>query len=692
MKKFFLFAALALLAMSCDKTEVLNVDNGLTSDSGIKFEAYTPQTAVTKAGTPGDVTNDNIGNLGFGVFAYYTAGEKYDVNAKPNFMYNQKVYKESATATVWKYEPVKYWPNEYGNAAVSDEIDYVTFFSYAPWTEFEPTTGAVVADNEHDQNFNIISVNKNNVSGDPIIQYVVDTDPATSVDLLWGVAASNAASNYSSINEAQAPNKIEAGMPFKDLVKPGNPIEDKISFNLKHALAKVKFTIDYIADDFTPNGTSKVINADETRIFVRSFTIDGWATQGALNLNNEKAGEPLWKDIDGIKDLSFDQLTFNDGRKDLGKEGTENGAQTNEPNQYLNPKIVENFDAVSGNKFGSGKNPGVTNVPQLLFGGDEEKNGGFFYVIPRNEKNGAPVNVKIVYDVETIDPALPGLLSDGMTHGISIENIIQKEAILGDKTDFEAGKQYLVKIHIGMTSVKIEAVVTAWDDQGTTEVDLPDNQPMPCWTVDGVPGYFLSDPSLGIDFTLTDASFVTDSASFVKAITTDSPWKNYYDICDNGNTGDGTYTRYGGEPYSLARAERFNKSLGIHAAAWNVIKTAAEWESAGFVRCWEGVLTDPITWSGWPQFGLDLNSFVLVDGATAEVSYDGAVKHTIDYAWYTEKMQANEPYAIYGPADLGHSQNTATSGNTFTSDFDKEKVTVKLTYPAAKVKYHETIK
>ena len=181
MKKFFLFAALALLAMSCDKTEVLNVDNGLTNDSGIKFEAYTPQSVVTKAGTAGDVTNANIGGYGFGVFAYYTAGEKYDVNAKPNFMYNQKVFKESDTATEWKYEPVKYWPNEYGNAAVSDEIDYVSFFSYAPWTEFEPTTGAVVVPSsvtdqkviDKLQNYNIVSVNKNNATGDPIIKYVV---------------------------------------------------------------------------------------------------------------------------------------------------------------------------------------------------------------------------------------------------------------------------------------------------------------------------------------------------------------------------------------------------------------------------------------------------------------------------------------------------------------------------------------
>ena len=111
MKKFFYFAASALMLMACSKTEVLPVNNEVEANDGIKFEVYTQRGLSTRAGTPGDIDNNNIGTIGFGVFAYYTAGEKYDANAKPNFMYNQKVYKESATADVWTYEPVKYWPN-----------------------------------------------------------------------------------------------------------------------------------------------------------------------------------------------------------------------------------------------------------------------------------------------------------------------------------------------------------------------------------------------------------------------------------------------------------------------------------------------------------------------------------------------------------------------------------------------------
>lgn len=481
MKKYLFIAAAAVAMLAaCQVKEELafNAKQDAVAENGIHFDVYTQRGVATRGGVPGDVTNDNIGDLGFGVFAYYTMGEKYDPNAKPNFMYNQKVYKD---AEVWKYEPVKYWPNEFGDAAISDEVDYVTFFAYAPYTEFEPTTGDVKAANEKEQKYNIISVNKNTATGDPIIKYVVDTDPATSVDLLWGVAAATAKDKYSAIGGNTV--TVTEGMPFIDMVKPNNPMDDKLSFNLKHSLAKVKFTIDYIADAITPGYSDKVINADETRIYVRSIAISGWATEGALNLNNTEAGLPLWKDVDGVKDLSFDDVTFFDGRKD-GKEGDTNGAQNNENPKGLNPEIIENYDqAVAGTPvtFGGGKTPGVTNVPQLLFGGSETANDGYFYVIPRNE-DGASVDIKIVYDVETIDGNLAGLLSDGATHGLSTENIISKEKIFGDGVDFEPGKQYLVKIHLGMTSVKIEAEVTEWVPANTVDVDLPDNQDP---TVDG---------------------------------------------------------------------------------------------------------------------------------------------------------------------------------------------------------------
>lgn len=490
MKKVFLFAVAAAALVACSNEELSMPENNLatSTEAPVTFDVYTQRGLTRGGGQAGDLTNDNIGKNGFGVFAYYTAGEQYDAKATPNFMYNQQVTCQGTATpgTLWSYEPVKYWPNEYGDLAISDEVDYLTFFAYAPYTEVEPTTGAVklpeVGPNDPAltadqikkiQGSNIISVNKNTATGDPIVKYVVDTDPATSVDLLWGVAAETAGDNYTPIDKQSGNVSIKAGLPFLSLVKPNNPQSDRLQFNLKHALAKVKVTIDYIADDFTPTGTSKVIDPTKTRIYVRSFKMSGFATKGALNLNNTTPGQPLWKDFDGAKDLSFDDVTFQDGRKD-GKEGETNGAQNNETPQGLNPNIIENNSPAANGTFGSEKTKGVTNVAQNLFGGDEAANGGFFYVIPRNEE-GNKVDVTIAYDVETIDPALAGKLSDNETHGISIENIITKENIFGGM-DFMAGYQYEINIHLGMTSVKVEATVTDWKDNGKTNVDLPDNQ------------------------------------------------------------------------------------------------------------------------------------------------------------------------------------------------------------------------
>ena len=168
-------------------------------------------------------------------------------------MYNQQVtYNDGA----WAYEPVKYWPNEFGNKAISDEVDRLSFFAYAPWVEFIPTTGkpdptgVADADLKNYQNKNIIYTKKNDATGDPIINYVVDTDPATSVDLLWGVAADTATTKYYKAISEDGGSKVKPGLPFIDLVKPttGN---DKLSFNLMHALAKIQVTIDYVPDSFS---------------------------------------------------------------------------------------------------------------------------------------------------------------------------------------------------------------------------------------------------------------------------------------------------------------------------------------------------------------------------------------------------------------------------------------------------------
>ena len=580
MKKIFLFAAAAALLTACSSDELASVETAQQNADGapINFSVYTPRN-VTRAGAAGALDNANIGTVGFGVFAYYTDDEVYNSeSSKPDFMYNTQVTKNG---TKWEYNPVMYWPNEFGTGANSTNTDYVSFFTYAPYIDVVNETGIPVLEDiadydayaaslgikyvkyetktvqdratyveykgiadtddaianawnfdngtsytaadvtttiiplieaplgteyylgtatpvtdlttykeylgvatddeakaaldelwkEQVQGKNITKLPKNTDGGDPVVKYVVDTNPATSVDLLWGVAA-NATDYQSIVANTNVQNAVD--MPFVNMIKPANPVDSKLNWNLKHALSKLNVNIQYVSDKETPtayattDAASEEINSNETRIYVRYVKIGGFVMKGALNLNNTTAGEPLWKAYDGQTSLAYTTTTFNDGRKD-GKEGTYNGLDKNEENAGLNPDIVENYSKAI---WPSGKTSGVTNKKVNLFAGGDATLP--IFVIP----TGEDIDIEICYDVETKDAALAGFLSDGLTHGSTTQNIISKtsDKIFGAATPMEPGKGYNINIILGMTSVKFEASVEPWDTStADVDVELPSN-------------------------------------------------------------------------------------------------------------------------------------------------------------------------------------------------------------------------
>ena len=587
MKKIFLFAATAAMLAACSSEELTGVESAqqTTADNAINFSVYTPRT-VTRAGAAGDNNTAAIQTKGFGILAYYTDDEKYDKeNSKPTFMYNTKV--TSSGTGFWEYNPVMYWPNEFGNTATADYVDYVSFFAYAPyidvtnetgiptvkaitdynafaaalgitytktttdamtkaefeaafnggtpyatdadyWAAVKAQTGAAsVADaaeaeaaliaaglfhvetikvenpnaltkyqeyigasdeaaakaaldninKEQIQGKNITSITKNSAQGDPIVKYVVDTDPKTSVDLLWGVAADDAATKYTSIISGY--NPIIVGKPFIDMTKPKKPADDELKWNLRHALSKLNVDIQYVADKTTPAGgainpddpyadaTSETINKDETRIYVRWIKIGGFVVKGALNLNNNIANKANWMSYDGNTALTTETITFFDGRKD-GKEGTENGEAANEQPQGLNPVILENYSLDP-----AAKTAGVTKTRVNLFGVGAATDAPIF-VIP----TGEDIDIEICYDVETKDGNLTTFISDGLTHGTSIENKIRKTSkdIFGATTKMEDNKFYTIHIILGMTSVKFEASVNEFTEIPGVNVNLPSNE------------------------------------------------------------------------------------------------------------------------------------------------------------------------------------------------------------------------
>jgi len=522
MKKIYLFAAAAALLTACSSEELSNseVAQQNNAETPVAFSIYTPRN-VTRAGQAGEITTASLKTgdhkAGFGVFGYFTDNGTYSETSTPNFMYNQQV-KWNDGKSAWMYEPVKYWPNEYGNAATSDDVDRVTFFAYAPWTPVSPATGVPTAGVTEDER-NITAMTKNTATGDPIIKYVVDPDGLTSVDLLWGVYAGQ--TNYHT-QWGSAEATVKPAMPFIDLLKPNNPettaytdwtgtkdaptTDNKVRFNLCHALSKLLVTVDYFDDGTAYNQTGALEGTKETKIWIREVKIGGFMMKGALNLNSTATrevdpdpltpgdeyliGVPNWKAYDGVSELDYEETVFKDGRKD-GREGAIDGEASNEKFLGLNPTLIQSteykLNTPDDGKFEDAwfnDNKGVTKDPQPLFGAWDKANKKWIannsakdiFVIPMNK----PIDISIVYDVETYNPKLAGKLSDNLTPGKSIENKIFKTSteIFGAVTNMEAGKYYVLKLHIGMTSVKVSATVTDWNDENGL-ANLPDNQVNP---------------------------------------------------------------------------------------------------------------------------------------------------------------------------------------------------------------------
>lgn len=446
MKKLLYFAIVALAAVACAKTtELESVNAPAKGDVAMTFGAYTPR--ITKA----DLTDAILQQptVGFGVFGYYTDDEMYDQSYTPNFMYNQQVLYNTDH---WEYAPVKYWPNEYGSNAVSGDRDKLSFFAYAPYAAADPASGAVAG-----AAAGIKSLSRNRQSGDPLVEYQVALNTndytTTNLDLCWGVADATDAAAWLIDQTGAAQTNLNGGFPWLNVERPDGD-DQPVKFTFRHALAKLNVQID----------ASEALDA-ATKIFVREISFTGFALRGCLNLNNITANTPYWVSHEGKHTalLQDKRVTIFDGRKNgvegMDDGGTDLGANPNELPIGLNPELIQT---------NAGTEPGVTDTPANLFAGGGAA-GDYIAVIP----TGTPMYVTIVYDVETTDPNLDGWLSDMNIHGVSVANTITVDPPVFNA--LEAGKQYILKLHIGMKTVKFDAAVAPWAPEGDEDVNVPAN-------------------------------------------------------------------------------------------------------------------------------------------------------------------------------------------------------------------------
>ena len=466
MKKVFSLIATAILAVgftACSQSDSLE-DTGFSTsatsiDNAIQFGTYMGKVGTTRAGYEGAITATELQDgkagtktKGFGVFAFNTGASDWSTagaSAKPNFMWNQQVYYDASS---WKYEPVKYWPNGIdaanaadtpSNTATESAVQNLSFFAYAPYVA--PNT-----DGSFDpaQTSGITALTGNNADGDPKVTYKLNVasgkTAADNVDLLWGTRGDATYSETDGSNNTVSPLPTASPYAYNvDLTKQNTT--EKVNFLFKHALAKIGGLNGLKVQLDVDNNAGGALDS-KSNVSVQSIVIKGVADKIATT---------------GVFDIATG--TWSGVALDDTYDETELFNVTHET-----PNVNGNIFTAVGTPFtydGSVWNKsGVTSTTATsIFTSGTQKE---FYLLPGVA--GQQLKVAITYQVRTYDTNLNGSYS---TVNQTITNIVTLPVLA-------VNHYYTLIMHLGLTSVKFEAAVSTWDEDGSGEeqkVWLPSN-------------------------------------------------------------------------------------------------------------------------------------------------------------------------------------------------------------------------
>lgn len=524
MKKilFFAAAAVAMLA-SCSQNDDLTQPTVVQNDqqTAINFGTYLGNAAQTRgAYEKGPITNaaasddNSLKNATFGVFAYLTTNNQdYNPasvntapsNQAPGFMYNQHITWNASSPAAWVYTPVKYWPNGLDAAATHQgtgtssqtQIQKLSFFAYAPYTTatsaYSGTVpGALSATTDALQNDNtngIKAITTNAFTGNVWVKYLMPkAQEDEAVDLLWGLRGS---ASYSETDNSASAGTIGTDYNI-NLTK--QTVGEKVSFLFKHALTKIGGqTVDSENPEQTPSGTDKVgfkivadvdVNTEATAgdhdNQANYFGSDFDKSQTLITLKSIKiqdgktASDDAETSVTGITSTGiYNSGWFNietgtwAGQESTGtgseinivaKSAAANQSSTTDTDYSINPEIREaasysNYAGSGDKKLASGDAAWASGNPT----------GIYTTAVPVFAKETIPgvtlipggtsdIYVTVDYLVRTADPNLALGYSE-------VEQVISNKISLAS---LQSNKFYTIIIHLGMTSVKFEAVVADW--------------------------------------------------------------------------------------------------------------------------------------------------------------------------------------------------------------------------------------
>lgn len=522
MKKilFFAAAAVAMLA-SCSQNDDLTaptVAQNAQQQTAVLFGTYLGRQAETRTYTSGPISNTTnatsgetaLYEAGFGVFSYLTAdlysNTPTPTTLKPNFMYDQQV--TSTDGSTWTYTPIKYWPNgvdtkegvatDPSNTATEAGAQYLSFFAYAPYmpmssfsvagtgtvtTDFPTALGASTAFKTVATPTNgIVGMTTNEFTGNVWVKYLMPNAKASeAIDLLWGL---NGKEQYQETDNTPSTSQTIGTGYNMNLTK--QTTNEKVKFLFKHALAKlggntettesasepasagtgfmIKLDVDAYnggtLDDKTLVTVEKVEIMDAKSASDAGITTGGETTSNLANSGWFNIEQGVWSNV-GIATAGATYSV-------VAENATANDNDLTDANYSLNPNIKENPSGVSnvvgtawqattsGNNDYTGGATGVTVTAVPLFA--KETIPGLL-VIPSGATQ--TIYVRIKYYVRTLDANLSDHYSE----------VVQTITNKVDLSSLASNKYYKIIMHLGLTSVKFEAIVSDWQLKSGSNID-----------------------------------------------------------------------------------------------------------------------------------------------------------------------------------------------------------------------------
>jgi len=439
-KIYYILGLITMLLAGCSGDDsLLTTDEPGTRTSGnvITLGVKEVKSPVTRAQHTGSMDFAQLETTGFGVYGYEGDAEyNYSTKEYNLFAPNTPVtFISGGTPPTtnldipgsWKYtdtaEGLKEWKagKKY------------TFFAYAPYMAEGGTAPGIT------------SVSAGN--GDPTIGYTVAEDPASSVDLLWGV---------------RTDTSDKTGLPWIDIQK--GQTTSAVLFTFYHALCAIGLHAQVMVDQKNDTDNlgdlsqlGKIGDADGCKVTLKSITITPKGFPNAepavaatlfhksakLNLNNTNTPhQPKWTEKTG----TIAKLVLDDGSTD-GHGAIDDSLLDPNPSDFsdANPS---NTSVMSNTSV-----PGITESAntQAIIAGDN-----MFMLIPQDAQDyDITIEYFLTYKTEI------GYHREAKTGTAKIKNL-----------ELAAGMKYYLNLVFGLTTFKLNVMATDWvgETQNTTVV------------------------------------------------------------------------------------------------------------------------------------------------------------------------------------------------------------------------------